>query len=66
MPEWMFSDLTQRADRRHITVPELIRRAVSLDKTLYDLGEPLFIGEGKNRQRILLPDWEEERAAAGR
>lgn len=36
MPEWMLSELTAKADERGITVTELIRRAVSLERMLFE------------------------------
>ena len=36
MPAWMLGDLRRRARERGITVTELIRRAVALDKLVHD------------------------------
>lgn len=36
LPEWMFDDMKSRADRRSISVTELIRRAVSLERMLFE------------------------------
>jgi hypothetical protein len=36
MPKWMLADLRQRARQRGVTVTELIRRAVSLEKMLFE------------------------------
>lgn len=55
LPDGMFTDLEQRATRRDISVPELIRRAVSLDRLLDQTNEPLFVGEGKDRKQIVRP-----------
>lgn len=56
MPDTMFDDLSERAGQKEITVPELIRRAVSLDRLL-DLhpDETLYLGEGQNRRVIVRP-----------
>lgn len=35
MPEWMLDDLRKRARHRGITVTELMRRAVSLERMLF-------------------------------
>jgi Ribbon-helix-helix protein, copG family len=35
MPEWMLDDLRKRARQRGITVTELMRRAVSLERMLF-------------------------------
>jgi hypothetical protein len=55
MPDGMFSDLEQRAEQRDITVSELIRRAVSLDRLLDQTEEPVFIGEGRDRRQVVRP-----------
>lgn len=36
MPKWMLDDLRRRARQRGITVTELIRRGVSLEKMLFE------------------------------
>lgn len=36
MPTWMHDELRQRARRRGISVTELMRRAVALDRLIYD------------------------------
>jgi hypothetical protein len=36
MPDWMFEDMKGRARRRGITVTELMRRAVSLERMLFE------------------------------
>lgn len=36
MPRWMLDDLRRRARQRGITVTELIRRGVSLEKMLFE------------------------------
>ena len=36
MPDWMLEDLRDRARRRGVTVTELIRRAVSLERMLFE------------------------------
>jgi len=56
LSDWMFNDLEERAKRREITIPELIRRAVSLDRLLDQTNDPIFIGEGRDRRQILRPD----------
>jgi hypothetical protein len=57
MSDGMFEDLEQRAKRRDVSVPELIRRAVSLDRLLDQTTEPLFVGEGKDRKQIVRTDY---------
>jgi hypothetical protein len=36
MPKWMLDELRRRARQRGVTVTELIRRAVSLEKMLFE------------------------------
>lgn len=36
MPDWMLEELRHRARRRGVTVTELIRRAVSLERMLFE------------------------------
>lgn len=36
MPKWMLAELRDRARKRGVTVTELIRRAVSLEKLLFE------------------------------
>lgn len=56
MSDGMFQDLEERAKQRDVSIPELIRRAVSLDRLLDQTKEPLFIGEGKGRKQIVRPE----------
>ena len=55
MPDWMYAELEERAEQRSMSVPELIRRAVSFDQFIDSNGETLYIGEGKDRRQVVRP-----------
>lgn len=55
MPKWMHDDLRQRARRRGITVTELMRRSVALDRVLHeDPDNQILIRRGDELERVVL------------
>lgn len=56
MPDWMFADLAARAHARGVSVTELIRRAVSLDRLLDEEGNTrLLIERDSKHLEIVRP-----------
>lgn len=55
MPDWMHEDLKRRARRRGVSVTELMRQAVVLDKLLFDDPDvEVLLKKGNELQKLFI------------
>ena len=58
LPEELFNEVQQIADKEHITVLEVLRRFIKLgllvSKTLDDPNSDLYIREGNNERKVIV------------